>query len=101
MLISTIIARDTALMCQPKLNNKHFLTRGPVGTRGLSRDVSSVSAACRKRRLNGAVSRNNRIKSNANNVAERLCRNPKCSNVAKCSNYYILPCMALTSIGKM
>ena len=20
------------------------------------------------------------------------CRNPKCSNVAKCSNYYILPC---------
>ena len=21
-----------------------------------------------------------------------ICRNPKCSNVAKCSNYYILPC---------
>ena len=20
------------------------------------------------------------------------CRNPECSNVAKCSNYYILPC---------
>ena len=21
-----------------------------------------------------------------------LCRNPKCSNAAECSNYYILPC---------
>ena len=24
-----------------------------------------------------------------------LCRNPKCSNVAKCSNYYILPCTCI------
>ena len=29
---------------------------------GLVENVSSVSPACRKRRLNGAVSRNNRIK---------------------------------------
>ena len=30
---------------------------------GYIKNVSSVSPACRKRRLNGAVSRNNRIKS--------------------------------------
>ena len=41
----------------------HFVIKyPPVRTRGLSQVVSSVSAACRKRRLNGAVSRNNRIK---------------------------------------
>ena len=36
-------------------------TQFPVGT-GKVENVSSVSPACRKRRLNGAVSRNNRIK---------------------------------------
>ena len=25
-------------------------------------------------------------------LLNKPCRNPKCSNVAKCSNYYILPC---------
>ena len=80
--IAAVLAEHKFNLClSPSSRFNHDDTRPPWGRRGLKvGNTSSVSQACRKRRLNGAVCRNHRIK----RVVPCRCRTGTLKNPTKC-----------------